>query len=76
MQKIAIELTADEWDDLTEAVYCYAAEMKYQYGEYLQKGRAKQGLGDFVRRTEVLAERIDKEVKSNLKAGKQDDSNN
>ena len=65
-QKVTIEFTVEEWYDIAEAIYCYAAEMKYQYGEYLKKGKAKEPLGNFVLRTEALAEKIDKDLVSIL----------
>jgi hypothetical protein len=71
-KKISINLTVDEWYDLTDCIYCYASEMKYQYGEYLKKGMAKQDLGEFVCKTEEMAKMIDSKVEKQLKREKQE----
>ena len=68
-KKIRITLTADEWDDLVDVIYSYSSEMKYQYGEYLKKGMAKQALGDLVASSEAIAEKISAEI------AKQENSN-
>jgi len=62
MQKIAIELTKDDWEDIAEVIYEYADSIWERYEGYLGKGQAMEREGRIANRMAEISDLIEKEI--------------
>ncbi len=64
---IPIELTLDEWYDITDTIGEFECQMKQAYGNYLGKGQAMRDIGELLERLSNIREKIFEKIEEDKK---------